>query len=220
MQKYRKGIIVGSAWRRATVPAPWWTAKRHELKAHRAFYDYLEIQPSATRVHAARGHGEDEAAARPNTARSLLGEDWHSVVATGVHFLDPKTRVPRDHQAAYGFKDADNQPPLYFKTTQEMLDEFAYLGREKAEEVVIDNPAKIAARIGEVGLYPKHPEGKETFQPFWPDAADNIRNLCEEKIREHFGETRRRLSSSARRRSSAPSWATATVRCTTSPRSW
>ncbi|MBQ8092909.1 MAG: PolC-type DNA polymerase III, partial [Clostridia bacterium] len=91
-------------------------------------------------------------------------------------------------QNMQGFKDADQQAPLYFKTTQEMLDEFSYLGPQKAHEVVIDNPAIIAARIGDISLYPKHPEGKDTFQPFWPDAADNIRNLCESKIHELYGE--------------------------------
>lgn len=194
LQKYRKGLIVGSACEagevfRAVVDE----VDDKELRHIARFYDYLEIQPIGNNAFMIReGTARDEEQLREYNRRIVkLGEELGiPVCATGdVHFLDPKDAVFRTIiQNMQGFKDADQQAPLYFKTTQEMLDEFAYLGPEKAHEVVIENPAKIAARVGDISLYPKHPEGKDTFQPFWPDAADNIRNLCESKILELYGE--------------------------------
>ena len=112
------------------------------------------------------------------------------VVATGdVHFLDPHNAINRSIiQAGMGYDDADMQPPLYFKTTNEMLEEFAYLGAEKCHEVVIDNPRKIADQVDKLQLFPKHPKGEDTFQPFWEDAADNIQNMTWGTAKELYGE--------------------------------
>ena len=194
LQKFRKGIIVGSACEQGEVfRAVLNDVDDKELKRIARFYDYLEIQPIGNNAFLVReGKADDEEQLRNFNRRIVqIGEELGiPVCATGdVHFLDPKDAIFRTIiQNMQGFKDADMQAPLYFMTTQEMLDEFSYLGKEKAHEVVIENPAKIAARVGKLGLYPVHPEGKDTFQPFWPDAADNIRNLCEEKILELYGE--------------------------------
>ena len=112
------------------------------------------------------------------------------MVATGdVHFMDPEDAIYRSIlMATKGFEDADYQPPLYFRTTEEMLEEFAYLGRETAERVVIDEPNRIAEQIGDVRLFIPHPEGKETFQPFWPEAEHDLRRITLERAHELYGD--------------------------------
>ena len=119
-----------------------------------------------------------------------LGEELGKpVVATGdVHFMDPKDAIGRAIiQAGMKFDDADLQPPLYFHTTDEMLEEFSYLGPEKAREVVIDNPRKIADMVEEIRLFPKHPRGEDTFQPYWDFAEDMIQDMTWSEARELYG---------------------------------
>ena len=89
--------------------------------------------------------------------------------------------------AGQGFSDADQQAPLYLRTTEEMLEEFSYLG-DRAEEVVIDNPNKIADMVQGVKLFIPHPKNEVTFQPFWPDAAENVRTMAESRAREVYGD--------------------------------
>ena len=134
---------------------------------------------------------DDEALRDINRKIVQLGDELGKpVVATGdVHFLDPHNAINRSIiQAGMGYDDADMQPPLYFKTTNEMLEEFAYLGAEKCHEVVIDNPRKIADQVDKLQLFPKHPKGEDTFQPFWEDAADNIQNMTWGTAKELYGD--------------------------------
>ena len=194
IQKYREGLILGSACEagelfRAVLAGESW----EKLKEIASFYDYLEIQPIGNNAFLVReGQVKDDEGLRDlNRTIVKLGEEMGlPVVATGdVHFLDPHNAINRAIiQAGLGFEDCDNQPPLYFKTTNEMLEEFSYLGKEKAHEVVIDNPRKIADQVEQLRLFPKHPKGEDTFQPFWPDAADNIQNMSWGTAKEWYGD--------------------------------
>ena len=193
ISKYREGLIIGSACEagelfRAMVAGADW----EKLKKIASFYDYLEIQPIGNNAFMIReGTAKDEEELREYNRRIVrLGEELGKpVVATGdVHFLDPHDAVGRAIiQAGMGFTDADRQPPLYFKTTDEMLEEFSYLGEEKAREVVITNPRAIADQVEKLQLFPKHPKGEDTFQPFWPDAEMNIQNMTWQTARELYG---------------------------------
>ena len=194
IQQYREGLIIGSACEagelfRAVLAGESWD----RLKQIASFYDYLEIQPIGNNAFLVReGQVKDEEGLRDlNRTIVRLGEEMGlPVVATGdVHFLDPHNAINRAIiQAGMGYEDCDNQPPLYFKTTNEMLEEFSYLGKEKAREVVIDNPRRIADQVEQLRLFPKHPKGEDTFQPFWPDAADNIQNMSWGTAKDWYGD--------------------------------
>ena len=195
IQKYREGLIVGSACAagelyQAMLKGRSWD----ELRKIARFYDYLEIQPLGNNEFMLRsGEVQDEEELREYNRKIVqLGEELGlPVVATGdVHFMDPHNAINRAIiQAGMGYDDCDLQPPLYFKTTNEMLEEFAYLGPEKCREVVIDNPRKIADRVAELRLFPKHPTGADTFQPVWEDAADNIQRMTWDTARDLYGDS-------------------------------
>ncbi|MBQ2931169.1 MAG: PHP domain-containing protein, partial [Clostridia bacterium] len=194
IQEHRDGLIIGSAceagelFQAVLANEPW-----EKLKEIASWYDYLEIQPIGNNYFMVReGRIADEEGLRDlNRVIVKLGEELNiPVVATGdVHFLDPHHAKNRAIiQAGMGFEDADNQAPLYFKTTDEMLEEFAYLGTEKCHEVVIDNPKKIADMVEKLQLFPIHPKGEDTFQPLWEDAADNIQNMTWGRAKEMYGD--------------------------------
>ena len=152
------------------------------------FYDYLEIQPLGNNKFLIDNGKVNSVEDLKNLNRKIveLGEKFGKpVVATcDVHFIDPEDEVfRRILMAGQGFSDADNQAPLYFRTTDEMLEEFSYLGAEKAYEVVVTNTNKIAEMVDIIAPVP---EG--TFPPHMEGAENEIKELAVNKAKEIYGE--------------------------------
>ncbi len=187
--KYREGLIYGSACEagelfRAIVDGrPW-----EELLEIASFYDYLEIQPIGNNAYMLeKGIAKDEEQLRDfnRTVLKLADALGKPCCATGdVHFLEPEDEAfRRILMAGQGFADADKQPPLYFKSTDEMLEEFSYLGEDRAMEVVVTNPNKIADSCDFV-----RPVPRENYPPHIDGCEDDLRNMCYEKARRIYGD--------------------------------
>ena len=185
----REGLIIGSAceagelFRALTEGKDW-----EELKRIASWYDYLEIQPICNNMFMLRkGLVRSEEELRDfNREIVRLGEELGKpVCATGdVHFLDPQDEVYRHILlASKGFEDADEDLPIYFKTTDEMLREFAYLGKEKAHEVVVKNTNLIASWCD-----PIEPLPQGLFAPKLEDSDGELKRLVWGKAHELYGE--------------------------------
>ena len=191
LMKYREGIIVGSACEAGELYHALLNDKSDaEIARVVKFYDYLEIQPTGNNQFMI----ESEKVANVNSIEDIqninrrivrLGEEFHKpVVATcDVHFLDPEDEVYRRIiMAGKGFADADNQAPLYLHTTEEMLEEFAYLGSEKAKEVVITNTNMIADMIEVIA-----PVRPDKCAPVIENSDKTLTDICYNKAHEIYG---------------------------------
>ncbi|MBQ3095731.1 MAG: PolC-type DNA polymerase III [Clostridia bacterium] len=189
LAQWRDHLIVGSACEagelfRAMLDG----ANEERLCEIAGFYDFLEIQPIGNNAFMIReGTAQNEEDLRDFNRRIVaLGERLGKpVCATGdVHFLNPEDEAfRRILMAAKGFEDCDQQAPLYFRTTEEMLAEFAYLGEEKAREVVITNTNMIADMCGDVCPFPK-----EMYPPEIPGSAEELERITRETAARLYGD--------------------------------
>lgn len=194
LMECREGILLGSACEAGEVFRAVLSNQPHEQIARLVnFYDYLEIQPLCNNeflIRSDRSEEKDitskEDLMELNRRIVALGEEYNKpVVATcDVHFLDPEDEIYRRIiLAGKGFKDADEQAALYLRTTEEMLEEFSYLGKEKAEEVVITNTNLIADRIEKIS-----PVRPDKCPPVLPNSEENLRTICYEKAHSMYGD--------------------------------
>ncbi len=188
---YREGIIVGGACEAGEIFHAVLDGKSEdELLQIADFYNYMEIQPIGNNAFLVREERvKDDNALRELNRRILeLGDKLGKMtVATGdVHFLEPEDSVFRAVlMSARDFKDAEQQAPLYFKTTQEMLEEFSYLGEDRAKEVVVDNPNRIADLCEAM---PPFLSEKGTYAPEFEGADNELRSMAETRAHEIYGE--------------------------------
>ena len=189
IEEYREGLIIGSACCEGELFSAIFENKPDkEIEKIASFYDYFEIQPYGNNKFLVReGKAKDrEEIDEVNRRIYNLGKKMGKLtVATGdVHFLDPKDAQFRAViQDSMGFKDCDDQPPLYFKTTEEMLNEFSYLGKEAAYEVVVKNTNAVADMLEEIMLFPN-----ETAMPEIPNSDVDLRNVSYERMKKIYGD--------------------------------
>ena len=191
LQKYREGLIVGSACEAGEIfQALLRGESPEEMDRLANFYDYLEIQPVGNNHFMIDDEHypvkSDDDIREINKKIVQLGERYRKpVVATcDVHFLNPQDEIYR-RMIFYENKydNADSQPPLYLRTTDEMLQEFSYLGPEKCEEVVITNTRKIADSIDRIS-----PVRPDKCPPVIPDSDKKLKESCYRKAHEQYGD--------------------------------
>ena len=188
LQEYREGLLLGSACEAGElIQAILRGAGEEELIEIANFYDYLEIQPTANNSFLVREGmvANEEGLRQINRKVCEIGQKVNKlVVATcDVHFLNPEDEVYRRiMMAGKGFKDADQQPPLFLRTTEEMLTEFSYLGKELAYETVVENPHRINELIENFKPIPD-----DLYSPQIPGAEEAIRSMSYTKAEHMYG---------------------------------
>lgn len=188
-KKYSEGLILGSACEagelyRAIVAGK----EEEEIEEIAKDYDYLEIQPTGNNMYMVRNGTLPDARAIEDINRKIvdLGEKLGKlVVATcDVHFMDPQDEIYRRIlMAGQGYEDADEQAPLYLRTTEEMLEEFSYLGEEKAYEVVVTNTNKVADMCERIS-----PISPEKCPPHIEGCEQTIKDIAFNKAHELYGD--------------------------------
>lgn len=189
--KYKEGLLIGSACEAGELYQAVLEGKSDEEIARLVeFYDYLEIQPIGNNEFMIKSEkssiNSKEELMDINRKIVKLGEDFNKpVVATcDVHFMDPEDEVYRRIiMTGKGFKDADDQAPLYYRTTEEMLEEFKYLGSEKAYEVVVKNTNMIADKIE--NIFPVSPH---KAPPIIENSDQTLRDICYDTAHGMYGE--------------------------------
>ena len=190
--QYKEGLILGSACEAGELYQAFLQGKSQEHIVKLAeYYDYYEIQPLGNNAFMLESDrfsqiNSNDDLIEINKKIVKLGEQFNKpVVATcDVHFLDPEDATYRAIiMAGKGFSDADNQPPLYLRTTEEMLEEFQYLGADKAYEVVVENTNYIADMIDKIS-----PVRPDKCPPIIENSDQDLRNICYTKAHELYGE--------------------------------
>ena len=190
--RYKEGLIVGSACEAGELYQAILNNKSEKTIARLCnFYDYLEIQPLGNNAFMIASDkisnvSSNEDLKEINRQIVELGERFKKpvVAACDVHFLDPEDEVYRRIiMAGKGFSDADDQAPLFLRTTDEMLEEFEYLGSDKAREVIIDNPVMIADSIDKIS-----PVRPDKCPPVIENSDQTLRDICYTKAHQMYGE--------------------------------
>ncbi|MFQ8681756.1 PolC-type DNA polymerase III [Enterocloster sp.] len=191
LNAHREGLIIGSACEAGELyQALLRGAPDAEIARLVNFYDYLEIQPLGNNAFMLRDEKSTvktkEDLIEINKKIVDLGTQFGKLVCAtcDVHFLDPQDEVYRRIiMAGQGFKDSDDQAPLYLRTTEEMLEEFAYLGPDKSYEVVVTNTRKISEMCEKIA-----PVRPDKCPPVIPDSDKTLTKICYDRAHEMYGE--------------------------------